>query len=118
MVRWIAFDDETAEALVCRFKRGAAEIRQGHPVDAALHHGKPSLLFLPSITPGKVLLARFEPKRFTPNSENASNELPASESVAYEPTGFFGLIDQPLFGKAPQFVKQEAKKKWWQRHSA
>jgi len=118
MVRWIAFDDETAEAIVCRFRRGAAEIRQGHPVDAALHHGKPSLLVLPSITPGKVLLARFQPKRFTPNSANASKASPASESAAYDATGFVGLIDQPVFGKAPQFVKQEFKKKWWQRHSA
>src|SRR5438128_1105310 len=73
---------------------------------------------LPSITPGKVLLARFQPKRFTPNSANASKASPASESAAYDATGFVGLIDQPVFGKAPQFVKQEFKKKWWQRHSA
>jgi hypothetical protein len=31
MIRWIVFDDEKAEAVVSRFKRGAAEIRQGQP---------------------------------------------------------------------------------------
>jgi hypothetical protein len=123
MVRWIAFDDETAEALVCRFKRGAAEIRQGHPVDAALHHGKPSLLVLPSSTAGTVLLARFDPTSFDPtrlrpNSAHASNASPARESVAYKRTGSFGPIDQPVFAKRPQSVKQEASKKWWQRRAA
>jgi hypothetical protein len=118
MIRWIAFDDETAEAVVSRFKRGAAEIRQGHPVDAALDHARPSLLVLPSSTPGKVLLAHFEPRNLTPDSENAFNASLASEPVGYEPTGFLGLTEQPVFSKRPQPVRQETKKKWWQRRSA
>jgi len=34
MIRWIAFDDETAEAVVSKFKRGGAEIYRGEPLDA------------------------------------------------------------------------------------
>jgi len=118
MIRWIAFDDETAEMIVSRFKRGAAEIHQGQPVDAALDHGKPSLLVLPSITPGKVLLARFEPKTLQPNGENGSNPSPSSAPVAYEPTGFLGLTAQPVFTKRPQPARQDHKRKWWHRRGA
>jgi hypothetical protein len=118
MIRWIAFDDETAEVLVSRFRRGAAEIHEGQPLDAALAHGKPSLLVLPSSTPGAVLLAHFEPRNLTPDSEHSSNPSPASVPVGYEPTGFLGLAEQPVFSKRPLPVKQEAKKKWWQRRSA
>ena len=59
MVRWVAFDDESAEAVVSRFKRGAAEIRHGDPVGSALAHGRPSLVLLPGGAPGRVLVARF-----------------------------------------------------------
>src|SRR5215468_9441534 len=59
MVRWIAFDDETAEAVVSRLRRGAAEIQHNTPVDAALHAQGPSVIVLPSSTPGKLLVARF-----------------------------------------------------------
>jgi hypothetical protein len=59
MVRWIAFDDETAEAVVSRLRRGAAEIQHNTPVDAALHAAGPSVIVLPSSTPGKLLIARF-----------------------------------------------------------
>ena len=115
MVRWIAFDDETAEVLVSRFRRGAAEIHQGQPVDAALAHGMPSLLVLPSSTPGRVLLARFEPK--SPQAENASASA-AARPIAHPATGFLGLTKQPVFSKRPQPLEQESKKKWWPRHSA
>jgi hypothetical protein len=59
MVRWIAFDDETAEAVVSRLRRGAAEIQHDAPVDAALRAQGPSVIVLPSSTPGKLLVARF-----------------------------------------------------------
>ena len=59
MVRWIAFDDETAEAVVSRLRRGAAEIQHNTPVDAALHATGRSVIVLPSSTPGKLLVARF-----------------------------------------------------------
>jgi hypothetical protein len=59
MVRWIAFDDETAEAVVSRLRRGAAEIQHDTPVDAALRAQGPAVIVLPSSTPGKLLIARF-----------------------------------------------------------
>jgi hypothetical protein len=109
MIRWIAFDDETAEAVVSRFKRGAAEIQSGQPIDAALNLGRPSLLLLPSDTPGRLLLARLEPK-----AENAAN--PASPVHA---KGFRELISEgPVLTRPPQPVRQETKRKWWHRRSA
>ena len=111
MMRWIAFDDETAEAVVSRFKRGGAEIYQGEPLDAVLEFGKPSLMLLPSTKPGKVLLAQFQPK-------SATRESPA---IVFEPTGFLGLADQPVFSN-PKAAEEENpdknKKRWWQRQSA
>lgn len=59
-MRWIVFDDESAEAITDKYKRGAAELHYGeHPLDAALARGR-SLLILPSADPEKVLLARIE----------------------------------------------------------
>jgi len=112
MMRWIAFDDETAEAVVSRFKRGGAEIYQGEPLDAVLEFGKPSLMLLPSTKPGKVLLAQFQPKSATSESR---------EPIVFEPTGFLGLADQPVFSN-PKAAEEENsdknKKRWWQRRSA
>jgi hypothetical protein len=62
MVRWIAFDDDTAEAVVSRLRRGAAEIQNNSPVDAALHIEHPSVIVLPASTPGRLLIARFMPR--------------------------------------------------------
>jgi len=59
MVRWIAFDDDTAEAVVSRLRRGAAEIQHSVPVDAALQSDGSAVLVLPSRIPGKLLIARF-----------------------------------------------------------
>jgi hypothetical protein len=59
VVRWIAFDDDTAEAVVSRLRRGAAEIRHSDPLDAALHNPKASLVILPSRIAGRLLIARF-----------------------------------------------------------
>jgi len=66
MVRWIAFDDDTAEAVVSRLRRGAAEIQNNSPVDAALHTEHPSVIVLPSSTPGRLLIARFTPRKVAP----------------------------------------------------
>jgi hypothetical protein len=110
MVRWIAFDDDTAEAVVSRFRRGAAEIHPGQPLDAALDLARPSVLLLPSTMPGRVLLARLEPKTLEPTLERKKT----GESV-----GFLEQIGEPVFTKRPQPVRQNSnKKKWWQRRSA
>ena len=63
MVRWIAFDEDTAEAVLTLLRRGAAEIQSNNPVDAALHAKGPSVIVLPSATPGKLLIARFSHRR-------------------------------------------------------
>ena len=113
MIRWIAFDDETAEAVVSKFKRGGAEI-PGEPLDAVLDFGEPSLMLLPSTKPGRVLLAQFQPKPRTATTESR-------EPIAFEPTGFLGLTDQPVYSNnAADEENQDKnkKKRWWQRRSA
>jgi hypothetical protein len=110
MIRWIAFDDETAEAIVSRFKRGAAEIQQGDPLNTVLRYGRPSILIFPSETPGKVLFARVE------SQLNADGLLSSEEPVDYEATGFLGLSDEPVFTRRPP--QPAIKKKWWQRLTA
>jgi hypothetical protein len=106
MVRWIAFDDESAEAVVSRFRRGAAEIQQGDPVGSALNLGRPSLVLLPARAPGRVLVARFDPK-----ADEAQN------TGSLEATGFLGLSDEPVFVRPTEPIGQ-IKKKWWQKRSA
>ncbi len=56
MARWIAFDDETAEAVVCRFRRGAAEISRGDALDAVLAQPGKSLLLMPGESPDQMLV--------------------------------------------------------------
>jgi len=114
MIRWIAFDDETAEAVVSKFKRGGAEIHRGEPLDAVLDFAKPSLMLLPSTKPGRVLLAQFQPK-----PRRALNEL--REPIAFETMGFLGLTDQPVYSSSPvdeENLDKNKKKRWWQRRSA
>ena len=128
MVRWIAFDEETADAIISRFKRGASELHDGNPLDAALNYGKSSLLLMPSSVPGKVLLAHIEPKaeqnsalkterKFSWKHEPSTVD-DSSEPVSYEPTGFLGLIDEPVFNRPPQSARPAPKKNWSQRKSA
>jgi len=96
MVRWIAFDDDTAEALVCRLRRGAAEIQHNSPVDAALKTDRPSVIVLPASTPGRLLIARFTPK-----------SLPGASSVPHA-----GI--QPRFAlPAQRKTATPVRKPWW-----
>jgi hypothetical protein len=114
MIRWIAFDDETAEAVVSKFKRGGAEIHGGEPLDAVLEFGKPSLMLLPSTKPGRVLLAQFQPK-VRPVA------IESREPIAFETMGFLGLTDQPVYSNTPadeENQEKNKKKRWWQRRSA
>ena len=69
-MRWIVFDDESAEAITDKYRRGAAEIHYGQqPLDAALATGR-SLLILPSADPDKVLLARIESRHSKVSSKS------------------------------------------------
>jgi len=107
MTRWIAFDDDTADAIISRFRRGAAEIHDGNPLDEALAAGHPSILLLPSGTPGRVFMARIQPKKIEPDEVLAE--------PTYEPSGFLGLADEPVFARRPPHSQPEEKKRWWQR---
>jgi len=80
MVRWVAFDDDTAEAVVSRLRRGAAEINSTTPLDAALQAKGPSLVVLPSSTPGRLLIAKFS-KPQIPETATATL-LPAPHRIA------------------------------------
>ena len=99
MVRWIAFDDETAEAVVSRLRRGAAEIQSNTPVDAALHNPGPSVIVLPSSTPGKLLIARFSTRKQAV-MPTVPQPVPPSLLVA------------PAVPKKPTASEKKA---WWKR---
>ncbi len=121
MVRWIAFDDETAEAVIGRFKRGAAEIREGEqPLEAALRYGRPSVLILPAKTAGRVLLVSLEPKTNVSSSTKApsttTSKTQSQAPVRYQATGFLGLTDEPVFEEEPE--PPPKKKSWWPRRAA
>jgi hypothetical protein len=99
MVRWIAFDDDTAEAVVSRLRRGAAEIQHSVPVDAALRTDGSAVLVLPSPNPGKLLVARFSTRKSTVLR-------PPPPPVAH-PTA----IAPPVMKKGVESVK----KPWWRK---
>ncbi len=89
MIRWIAFDDDTAEAVVSRLRRGAAEIQHNSPVDAALQAAGPSVIVLPSSTPGKASdRAHHQSKSNEPAAEFRS--APHGSAGASEKAAGFG----------------------------
>jgi len=88
-VRWIVFNDDTAEAVVTRLKRGAAEIQHTDPLDAALNCPQASLVLLPSRVAGRLLMARFPANEMEPS-------VPAPRAAA-------SLPKRPPAGK----------KSWW-----
>jgi hypothetical protein len=109
MVRWISFDDETAEAVVSRFRRGAAEIHRGDPLSTAIGSDRPSLVLLPSSAPDRVLMAHIKPGP----AVTVNDDSPMRSGV----TGFRGLTDEPVFNE-PQTAAPVPKKKWWRRRTA
>ena len=92
-MRWMVFDDETAEIVVSRWRRGAAEILHEEPVDAALEASGSAVLVLPSHVPGQVMVARF--KKNTP----AVSVAPATTPV-------------------PVIVETPERKAWWRKFVA
>jgi hypothetical protein len=114
MVRWVAFDDDTAEAVVSKFRRGAAEIREGDtPLDAALGMDRPSVMILPSSTPGKVLLASVEPKTA---AARAVIQRPSISNTS--PVLAFGKPRGRALARPESSPKNRPSKKWWHRRSA
>jgi hypothetical protein len=108
MVRWIVFDDDTADAVVGKYKRGAAEIRDGEdPVDAVLALDQASAMVLPSRTAGRVLLARFEPK------------ITSCAKAPVVPATAPGAALLPAPAKRPTAASRpNDKKSWWRRPPA
>jgi len=98
MVRWVAFDDDTAEAVVTRLRRGAAEINHSTPVDAALQSKGSAVVVLPASTPGRVLIARFSKRK-----DDATPTLPAN--VVRQPKPPVGAKAKKASGSAPR--------PWW-----
>src|SRR5207245_11669657 len=100
MVRWIAFDDETAEAVIGRFKRGAAEIREGEqPLEAALRYGRASLLIMPATTTGRVLLVSVEPKSHDTTGTimpQATSKTQPQAPLRYQADGILGFTGEPV----------------------
>ncbi len=85
-MRWIVFDDETAEAVVSRWRRGGAEILHDHPLDAALKAGGSSVMVLPSRVPGQTLVARLTEKTTAEVAESSSLPVTAAlETSARKP---------------------------------
>lgn len=100
MVRWIAFDDDTAEAVVSRLRRGAAEINSTTPLDAALQAKGPSMVVLPASTPGRLLIARFSKRQEAQSTPALSQTAPPRI---------------PIIAKKPSV---SAPKPWWRRFVA
>jgi hypothetical protein len=74
-MRWIVFDEQTADAVMDKYKRGAAEIHPGgDPLDTALNAGRPTALIMPASGIGRVLLASIEPK--TPKAQTKPSRQP------------------------------------------
>ena len=84
MVRWVAFDDDTAEFVVSRLRRGAAEINHSTPIDAALQAAGPAMLVLPASTPGRLLVARFSKRKesapVAPSQASPVSKKPAASA--------------------------------------
>jgi hypothetical protein len=91
-MRWIVFDDQTADAVMDKYKRGAAEIKHGEdPLQAALDTSRPSALILPASGIGRVLLAVIQPR--IPKAQSK----PPCQPVVAQFTPLRGVIS-----KAPQ----------------
>jgi hypothetical protein len=108
VISWIAFEDETATAIDHRIGPGTAEVQSGDPLSIALTLMTQSIVVLPSSTPGKVALALF---RRTPQKTTAP-----SVPLAFEPSGFLGLSDVPVF--LDDSPPPPPKQRWWQRKKA
>jgi hypothetical protein len=93
-MRWMVFDDETAEIVVSRWRRGAAEILHDAPVDAALQAGGSAVLVLPSRVAGQVMVARFHKS--------------SADTVSVAPVP----VAEPVTGETP------VRKPWWRKFVA
>lgn len=106
MLRWIAFDDETATGIDQHMGPGTAQVESGDALSLALSLTTPSVVVLRSSTPGQLVLANI---RKSPLKQAEIDPL-----VSFEPSGFLGLSDTPMFLEATS----PPQKHWWQRKKA
>lgn len=104
VIRWVAFDAETADALAASPDLACIELQEGNALEAAIKLRQPCILILAANSPGKILMARISPK--------VSPKTSPDQSVALEASGFLGLSDAPALRDASPAVQ---KKNWWQR---
>jgi hypothetical protein len=141
MGRLIAFDQQTASALVAN-TRTAAQLGHGSALKAALATESDATLLMPATSENELLVVSVrrpaaravapaapvrervavnapEPPRVVsepakrPQQHTVAN--PAAndmEPVAYEATGFLGLEDSPLYASD---LEPKPKKKWWKK---
>ncbi len=98
MPRWIAFDPVSAAAIGAVLQ-APPELHRDDALGSALASTKPAVLLAPSDLTGRALIADI---RWT-----TMDDL---RPVAYEITGFLGLVDQPIYEEEPAQPK-----KWWQK---
>ncbi len=111
MGRWIAFDEEST-AVAATQSGMAVSFQRGDALDCALAAVNPALVLMPGSSREELLVVEVRrpiSQRSTPSAPQGSRHA-GDVPVAYEATGFLGLIDEPIFEDQPQ-----SKKKWWRR---
>ena len=102
MVRFIAFDEETANVVAERFQMPVDHRPGTDAFDSALQSlSSTTLLLLPGAGGNEVLVAKIQ--RNLPAAVTESQK-----TMSYQATGFLGLIDEPVY-------EPDTPKKWWQR---
>lgn len=110
MVRWIAFDEESTAVAAARTGM-AVSFQRGDALESALASSRPATVLLPGSSAEDVLVLQI--RRTASAIRKAAAKSPtacSSEPLSYEPAGFLGLADRPVFD-----TDTAPKKKWWKR---
>jgi hypothetical protein len=114
MARWIAFDEESTAVAAARTGK-AISFQRGDALESALASSRPAIVILPGASADDVLVVEVRRNTAAATSRSAQPEehsqpVASAEPAGYEPAGFLGLADRPVFDReiAP-------KKKWWKR---
>jgi len=121
MGRLIAFDQQTASALVAG-TRTAAQMGHGSPLKAAIGSETEATLLMPSRQRDELLVVQVRRPVQSVQAPAAKPEkkrgwwlMPDEkpfEPVSYQATGFLGLEDEPIYTEEPA-APPPPKKKWW-----
>jgi len=117
MVRWIAFDENTAASIAEKTGDQAGIVKSDEDaLELALRSSQASVVVVPARTPAvepeQVLILKMErksrPEKAAPRAAKQAGR--ESEPVGYVATGFLGLNDEPVYEEEPPRPK-----KWWQK---